>query len=261
MAARSERMRHEPCGIMDRGKVAMIRSGPRIAGLLALMAATALPGPSQSNPDLRIFFQQNIGLTEDKIAAIRSGQPVVVTLPPRTPAEVLLFGAVYIHASPETYFQFARNFDRLRKVPGFLALGVFTVPPQLSDLRGFEFDSDDIEDLKSCEPGNCRIQMPATSIEELHRSIDWSAADVDEQVNQHLQKKVLELLLAYQREGNRSWELITISVTRPRCLSSSLTCSAITMPGRGTSRISTITFLTIPMGSPRTTRRRSIGQR
>ena len=187
---------------MDRGKVAMIRSGPRIAGLLALMAATALPGPSQSNPDLRIFFQQNIGLTEDEIAAIRSGQPVVVTLPPRTPAEVLLFGAVYIHASPETYFQFARNFDRLRKVPGFLALGVFTVPPQLSDLRGFEFDSDDIEDLKSCEPGNCRIQMPATSIEELHRSIDWSAADVDEQVNQHLQKKVLELLLAYQREGN-----------------------------------------------------------
>jgi hypothetical protein len=116
----------------------------------------------------------------------------------------LLFGAVYIHAAPETFFQFARNFDRLRKVPGFLALGVFTVPPQLSDLKGFAFDSDDIQDLKNCEPGNCRIQMPATSIEELHRSINWSAADVDEQVNQHLQKKVLELLLAYQREGNEA---------------------------------------------------------
>ena len=182
----------------------MIRSATPIAALLALMAGTALPGPSQSNPDLRTFFRQNIGLTEDQIAAIRSGQPVVVTLPPRTPAEVLLFGAVYIHAAPETYFQFARNFDRLRKVPGFLALGVFTVPPQLSDLKGFAFDSDDIQDLKNCEPGNCRIQMPATSIEELHRSINWSAADVDEQVNQHLQKKVLELLLAYQREGNEA---------------------------------------------------------
>ena len=82
----------------------------------------------------------------------------------RTPAEVLLFGAIYIHASPETYFQFARNFDRRRRVPGFLALGVFTDPPQLSDLRGFAFDRDDIEALKSREPGNCRIQMPATSI-------------------------------------------------------------------------------------------------
>ena len=129
---------------------------------------------------------------------------MVVTIPPRTPAEVLLFGAVYIHASPETFFQFARNFDRLREVPGFLALGVFTDPPQLSDLRGFEFDSDDIQALKDCEPGNCRIQMPANSIEELHRSINWSAADVNEQVNQLLQKTAFELLLAYQREGNEA---------------------------------------------------------
>ena len=182
----------------------MIRSVMPIAALLVLIAAAALPGSSQSNPDLRTFFRQNIGLSEDQIAAIRSGQPVAVTLPPRTPAEVLLFGAVYIHAAPETYFQFARNFDRLRKVPGFLALGVFTDPPQLSDLRGFAFDSDDIQALKNCEPGNCRIQMPATSIEELHRSINWSAADVDEQVNQLLQKKALELLLAYQREGNEA---------------------------------------------------------
>jgi hypothetical protein len=166
------------------------------------MAVTALPGASQSNPDLETFFRQNIGLSEDQIAAIRSGQAVTKALPPRTPAEVLLFGAVYIRVTPETYFQFARNFDRIRKVPGFLALGVFTDPPQLSDLKGFVLDSDDIQDLKNCEPGNCRIQMPATSIEELHRSINWSADDVDEQVNQLLQKTAFELLLAYQREGN-----------------------------------------------------------
>ena len=182
----------------------MIRSAMHIAALLALFAAAALPGFSQSNPDLDTFFRQNIGLSEDQIAAIRSGQAVTKALPPRTPAEVLLFGAVYIHTSPETYFQFARNFDRLRKVPGFLALVVFTDPPQLSDLKGFAFGSDDIEALKSCEPGNCQIQMPATSIEELHRSINWTAADVDEQVNHHLQKTALERLLAYQREGNEA---------------------------------------------------------
>ncbi|MGD0012316.1 MAG: hypothetical protein ABSE93_27725 [Terriglobia bacterium] len=182
----------------------MIRSATPTAALLALMAAAALPGSSQSNPDLQTFFRKNIRLSEDQIAAIRSGQPVAKALPPRTPAEVLIFGAVYIHAAPETYFQFARNFDRLREVPGFLALVVFTDPPQLSDLRGFAFDSDEIQALKSCESGNCRIQMPATSIEELHRSINWSAADVDEQVNQLLRRTVLERLLAYQREGNQA---------------------------------------------------------
>ncbi|HMD98581.1 MAG TPA: hypothetical protein VKM93_14755 [Terriglobia bacterium] len=182
----------------------MMRSNLRTAALLVLFAAAALPGFSQSSPDLETFFRQNVGLSDDQIAAIRSGQAVTKALPPRTSAEVLLFGAVYIHAAPETYFQFARNFDRLREVPGFLALGVFTDPPQLSDLKGFGFDSDDIQDLKSCEPGNCRIQMPATGIAELHRLINWSAPDVDEQVNQLLQKTALERLLTYQREGNEA---------------------------------------------------------
>jgi hypothetical protein len=180
----------------------MIRSAAVTAALLGLIAAASRPAISQLNPNLQTFFRQNVGLSEDQIAAIHSGQPVVKPLPPRTPAEVLLFGAVYIHTAPETYFQYARNFDRLRQVPGFLALGVFTDPPQLSDLRGFSLDHDDVEDLKNCEPGNCRIQMPATSIEVLHHSIDWSGPDVDEQVNQRLQKGAFERLLAYQREGN-----------------------------------------------------------
>ena len=80
---------------------------------------------------------------------------------------------------------------------------MFSSPRHLSDLKGFSFESDDIKSLKDCKPGDCLIQMPASSIEELHRSINWSAPDVDEQVNQLLQKTALQRLLAYQREGNQ----------------------------------------------------------
>ncbi len=185
-------------------KVAMIRRFMPAALLLVLIAVAALPGNSQSNPDLQIFFQQDIGLSQDQIAAIGSGQPVAKALRSRTPAEVFLFGAIYIHAAPESYLQFARDLNRLRKLPDYLALGVFSNPPQLSDLTGFSFDSDDIQALKSCKPGDCLVQMPASSIEELHRSIDWSAADVNEQVNQLLHKTALQRLLAYQSEGNEA---------------------------------------------------------
>jgi len=186
------------------GKVAMIRSVIFAAALVALIATAAPPAFCQSNPDLQTFFQQDIGLTQDQVAAIRSGQPAVKTLPSRTPAEVFLFGAVYIHASPESYLKFARDFDRLRKLPSYLALGVFSNPPQPSDLKGFSFEEDDIQALKDCKPGDCLIQMPASSIEELRRSIDLSAADVNEQVNQLLQKTALQRLLAYQHEGNQA---------------------------------------------------------
>ena len=97
-------------------------------------------------------------------------------MPSRAPAEVFLFGAVYIHAAPEKYLQFARDFDRMRKLPNYLALGVFSDPPKPSDLKGFSFDHDDIKALKDRKPGDCLIQMPASSIDELQRSINWSAA-------------------------------------------------------------------------------------
>jgi len=152
---------------------------------------------------LQTYLQQDIGLSNDQIAAIRNGEPVAKTLPSRTPAEVFLFGAVYIHAAPEGYLKFARDFDRLGRLPNYLALTVFSNPPQLSDFKGFSFESDDIEALKDCKPGDCLIQMPTSSIEELQRSINWDA-DVNQQVNQFLQKTALQRLLAYQREGNQA---------------------------------------------------------
>lgn len=185
-------------------KCDVLRRVMAAAASLAMIAAAALTGSPQPNPDLQTFFRQNIGLSQDQVAAIRNGQPVTKTLPSRTPAEVFLFGAVYIHAAPESYIQFARDYERLRRLPGYLALGVFSNPPQLSDLNGFSFDNDDIQALKNCKPGDCKLQMPASSIEEFQRSINWSAPNVNEQVNQLLQKTALQRLFTYQREGNQA---------------------------------------------------------
>jgi hypothetical protein len=173
-----------------------------VLSLLTLIAVLALPGFSQSNPALEKFFRENIGLTTDQITAIENGYPVAKAMPSREPAEVFLFGAVYIHATPDSYLNFAHDFDRLRKLPNYLAIGVFSDPPQLSDLKGFTLEKDDINALKDCKPGDCLIQMPTNSIDALRQSVDWSAPDVSDQVNQKLQKTTFDRLLAYQHDGN-----------------------------------------------------------
>ena len=110
----------------------MIRAGSVLGtGLLSLVTAT-VPGFSQSSPDLHAFFRQDIGLSEDQIVDIRSGKAIAKAMPSRTPAEVFLFGAIYIHAAPESYLRFAHDFNRLRELPDYLALGVFSDPPQSS---------------------------------------------------------------------------------------------------------------------------------
>ena len=73
--------------------------------------------------------------------------------------------------------------DRLRKYPEYLAINKFSDPPQLSDLQGIGFGSDDIKALKDCKPGDCAIQMPAsTAMDELRKSVNWAAPNVDEEV-------------------------------------------------------------------------------
>jgi len=171
--------------------------------LLVVLSEAATPCFSQTNPNLQTYFKDYIGLSEDQIAAVRGGQAVAKTLHSRTPEEIFVFGAVYVNATPDSYLKFSRDFERLRKLPGYLALSEISSPPQLSDLEGFTFERGDIKDLKNCKPGDCQIQMPASSIDELHHSVDFSAPDAEEQVDRLLQRTVLEHVVAYQQHGNQ----------------------------------------------------------
>jgi hypothetical protein len=175
-----------------------------IPTICLLLSIAAPSGFSQSNPRLQTLFEQSIGLKQNQIDDIRNGIPVVKTLPPRSPAEVFLFGAVHIHADPESYLKFVLDFNRLRKVSNYLAVGVFNDPPRLADLDGFSLDADDIRDLPKCHPGECMIQLPGSSMEELQRTIDWSAPGAPQRIDQFLQSNALQLLQAYQHDGNRA---------------------------------------------------------
>ena len=191
-----------------------------VFGAFAAISAT-LP---QAGPKLRSFFRTDIGLTDEQVAEIQAGQPVTKLLPSRAPDEVFLFGAVYINAAPDTYLQYARDLDRLRKLPSYLALGVFSNPPRLADLKGFAFGEDDIQALKDCKPGACLIQAPASSIEALHRSIDWSVPDVNQQVNQFLQKVHYSCCSITSTMEMPDSASITTSANRPRFRSNLRKC-------------------------------------
>ncbi len=164
--------------------------------------AQADPGSDVPNVDVEAYFRRYVGLNGGQIKALREGKAVSKTLPSRTPAEIFLFGAVYVNASPDAYLAFASNFDRLKTISDYLAVGKFSTPPELSDLNGFTFDSGDIEALKKCKPTDCDLQLPEGSMKEIQDSIDWSSSSADDQVNRLLQKRALDGLLAYQQTGN-----------------------------------------------------------
>jgi hypothetical protein len=213
-----------------------------LALLLVLLSGAAARCFSQTNPDLQAYFKDYIGLSDDQIAAIRSGQAVAKTLHSRTPDEIFVFGAVYVNVAPDSYLKFSRDFERLRKLPGYLAIGEFSSPPQLSDLKDFAFESADIKALRNCRPGDCQVQMPTRSIDELHRLVDFIAPDAEEQVDGLLRKTVLEHLVAYQEHGNQVLGTYNDKRETTQCPSSSNTCSVIPERCQNIFRISTRIF-------------------
>jgi hypothetical protein len=172
---------------------------------IALAAALLLIAPvtkGQSPDEPYRFFREFVGLSEDQIAAIRTGKAVAKVIESRTPDEVFVFGSVYVEASPESYLKLATDVDALRKLPGYLAIQSFSDPPQISDLEGFTLEKQDIEELKNCKAGHCEVQLPAEAMEGFKQSIDWSAPDVADKVNHLARQMAFQALLNYRNGGN-----------------------------------------------------------
>ena len=105
------------------------------AVLASVVFSSALVGAGEPTRELRAFFRQQMGLSDDQIATIARGTAVAKMLPSKTPAEIFVFGAVFVNAAPEEYLKLAFDMDRLRKFPGYLGIGRVSTPPALSDLE------------------------------------------------------------------------------------------------------------------------------
>lgn len=180
----------------------MVRCATIVLASISLLAWCSPPAVAQSSAELQDYFKNSLGLTQEQITDIHAGKSVAKVMKSRTPDEIFVVGAVHINARPESYVQFASDFDRLEKLPEFLAIRKFSKPPQLTDLEGFTLDSEDIKALKECKPSHCEVQLPAQAMERFHQSINWDAPDADQQVNQLLHQRAIERLQEYQSKGN-----------------------------------------------------------
>ena len=187
-----------------------MRIGLRLAAMVLLLQLPwlAVLGGQESAKDQGAepdkFYREYAGLNDGQIASIHSGKAVAKIIESPTPDEVFVFGSVYVNSTPDSYLKFASDIDQLRKLPDYLAIRKFSDPPQLSDLEGFTLDEDDVKELKNCKPDDCKVQLPAESMEEFQKQVNWSAPDVADQVNHLGQKMALEALQQYIQGGNQA---------------------------------------------------------
>src|SRR5215471_513189 len=186
------RARHERIGTMFCKALA--------STVVALGAATSILH-GQAQP--LTFFKNRVRLTDAEIQKIQQGQVVTKTLESGDAKYgLLVFGAVYVNAPVARYAAVVKDFPALLQNKVYLKVQEFSVigaPPKPADFAALTLEKQDVDELQTCKPGDCDIQI--INVEDLQKRVDWKSSNRYEQANQIVREKIYQGMLTYQKDG------------------------------------------------------------
>jgi len=175
----------------------------RVIQVVAVLTLGAVSGAVRAQPQPKTFFRDQIKLEDGEIRRIDQGQ-VVTRLVDSGDARygILAFGAVYVNAPVANFGAVVRDIKRLTENKVYLAVQAFSVngaAPQLADFERFALEKKDIDELRTCKPGDCSIQI--FDVERFRKPVNWDAPDRYEQVNQLARQRLYQGVNAYLSGG------------------------------------------------------------
>ena len=173
-----------------------------LAAVLLLLGGMS-PG-AQSSSSVEQLLRGRLGFSASDLRKLDEGSSVIRGLDTRIHEELANVGAVFVEALPGTILDRFRDIERFEKGPGIPQIGRFSNPPRLEDLQSLTFTREDIEGLRDCRPGNCDVKLSEAAMQRFQHEVNWSSGDASEQANNVLRQMVLDLVVAYQRDGNAS---------------------------------------------------------
>jgi hypothetical protein len=151
--------------------------------------------------DLQDFLRARAGFTDADFAVLKTGRSVAKIIQATDRREVAAVGVVRVLPRPDL---FMRQYRAELTRPGRTLLqgGVFGEQPAPEELQTLTLEPRDIEDIKGCEAGKCRVKLSAEMIERLRREVDWAAPDYQAQATNLFRRMLLDYVRAYARQGD-----------------------------------------------------------
>lgn len=155
-----------------------------------------------SDSDFHKTLREKMGFDETDFAALQQGQTVVKLLPQQEKREVAVSGLVSLQVPADVFLQSYRETMSRKSNPAIVEIGRFSNQPTLDDLKGITVDHRDIEDLKTCVPGDCKLKLSARMIERFHKEVNWEAANHHSQATQLLKTMLVDYVRDYLARGD-----------------------------------------------------------
>ena len=155
-----------------------------------------------SGAEFQKILREKAAFDEVDFAALEQGQTVVSLLPANDKREVAVCGLVNLHVPAEVFLQSFLDSMTKKSNPAILEIGRFSSTPTVNDLQSLTFEDRDIDDMKDCIVGDCRLKLSAAMIERFHKEIDWQAPDYRIQASQLLRVMLLDYVRDYLARGD-----------------------------------------------------------
>ena len=147
---------------------------------LLIFAALAWAGAgaclAQTPPEeFRGVLLKQAAFTAEEFAALERGEAVVKSLPATDKREVAFCGVARLRGDPATLLAaFKESLTRSgnRVIRGGGRVGT---PPAPEDLQALSLDNGEVEDMKRCAVGDCKVKLSAAMITRLRSEVDWAA--------------------------------------------------------------------------------------
>ena len=152
--------------------------------------------------DFHKILRDKAAFAESDFTALDRGEAVIKLLTARDKREIAMCGMVRLQASAEMFLQSFRENMTRKNNSAILEIGSFANPPSLADLQALTIEDRDLEDLRECAVGDCRLKLSAAMIERLHKEVDWEAPNYRIQVARLLKQMLVDYVRDYLVRGD-----------------------------------------------------------
>ncbi len=170
-----------------------------LAAALLLMPAHG-DGAAEDVGDPFAFFRPWLLVTGAERARLDGGDVLVRTLPV-VDGQLAVFAAARLQAPPEALVAWTHAIDDLKRGPFVLAVRRFSDPPSADDLGTLALDDGDLDAIRRCQPGNCRMKLTVPDIESFRAVIAAAGPGWKEAVQEEFRRRVLARVNLYRSEG------------------------------------------------------------
>ena len=175
---------------------------PRI--FTALSAAALVVAPATAL-DPFAFFRPSIAISADDRRELDRGQSIARVVR-GTDREVGVFAAVQVRIDGDRLVAWVRQIAELKKSPYVLAIGRFSDPPRIEDLKGLTLDDEDLSAIRRCRPGDCDLKLARAEMNVLRQTLAKSGHDSKPALQAAFRQIVLRRVQGYLANGHAGAE-------------------------------------------------------